>query len=100
MAQGGTDVQIQLAAQPDSHASLSAEFEREYRQQLLLCAAEQIRGEFRESTWSAFWRTCIDGRSVAEVADELDMSVGNVYVARSRIIARLRVRVNELQAES
>ena len=99
VAQGGTDGQIQLAAQPDSHASLSAEFEREYRQQLLLCAAQQIRGEFRESTWLAFWRTCIDGRSVAEVADELGMSVGNLYVARSRIIARLRVRVSELQAE-
>ncbi len=100
VAEGGTDGQIQLAAQSDSHASLSAEFEREYRQQLLLCAAQQIRGEFRESTWAAFWRTCIDGRSAVEVSEELGMSVGNLYVARSRIIARLRVRVSELQAET
>lgn len=99
MAQGGTEGEIQLAAQPDLQDSLSDEFETEYRQQLLLCAAEQIRGEFRESTWAAFWRTCIDGRSVREVSDELGMSVGNLYVARSRIMARLRVRVSELQAE-
>lgn len=100
LAKGGTDAQLALEGVPDSHASLSTEFEREYRQQLLLCAAEQIRGEFRETTWQAFWRTCIDGRSVAEVSEELGTSVGNLYVARSRIIARLRVRVSELQAES
>lgn len=98
-ATGGTEAQFVLEALPDARDSLSAEFEREYRQQLLLCAAEQIRGEFRESTWFAFRRTCIDGRSVAEVAEELGISVGNMYVARSRIIARLRVRVSELQAE-
>ena len=99
LAKGGTDAQVVLGSLPDAHASLSAEFECEYRQQLLLCAAEQIRGEFRETTWEAFWRTCIDGGSVAEVAEELGTSVGNVYVARSRIMARLRVRVSELQAE-
>lgn len=99
-AKGGTDAQLLLEAQPDSHASASAEFDREYRQQLMRCAAEQIRGEFRESTWEAFWRTCIDGRTVVEVAAELGTSAGNVYVARSRIIARLRARVSELQADS
>ncbi len=100
IVKGGTDTLRVLDALPDSNASLSAEFEKEYRQQLLLCAAEQIRGEFRETTWQAFWRTCIDGCSVAEVAEELGTSVGNVYVARSRIMARLRVLVSELQAVS
>lgn len=99
-AKGGTDAQLVLDGLPDARESLSAEFEKEYRQQLLLCAAEQIRGEFRETTWAAFWRTCIDGRSVAEVADELGTSAGNVYVARSRIMARLRTRVSELEAEA
>jgi RNA polymerase sigma factor (sigma-70 family) len=99
VATGGTDAHELMAAQPDSQESLTAEFEVEYRQQLLLCAAAQIRGEFRESTWLAFWKTCIDGRGVADVADELGMTAGNVYVARSRIMARLRTRVTELQAE-
>lgn len=98
--QGGTDAQIWLAAQPAAASDASAEFDREYRQQLLLHATEQIRAEFRESTWKAFWRTCIDGRPVAEIAAELGMSPGNVYVARSRIIARLRDRVSELQEEA
>lgn len=99
VATGGTDAHNLMASQPDSQEALSAEFEVEYRQQLLLCAASQIRSEFRETTWQAFWKTCIDGRSVADVADELGMTTGNVYVARSRIIARLRTRVSELKTE-
>lgn len=99
VATGGTDAHELMAEHPDSQESLTAEFEVEYRQQLLLCAAAQIRGEFRESTWLAFWKTCIDGRGIADVADELGMTAGNVYVARSRIMARLRTRVAELQEE-
>ncbi|HVC97892.1 MAG TPA: sigma-70 family RNA polymerase sigma factor [Pirellulales bacterium] len=97
VATGGTDAQRLLEAQPDSQASISAEFEREYRHQLLVWAADQVRAEFRDSTWRAFWQTCIVGRSAADVAAELETSLGNVYVARSRIIARLREKVSEVQ---
>lgn len=99
IAVGGTDALELLAAQADVRSSISDTFEQEYRQQLLLCAAGQIRVEFQETTWLAFWQTCVEGRSVADVAEELGMTRGNVYVARSRIMARLRVRVSKLQAE-
>jgi RNA polymerase sigma-70 factor (ECF subfamily) len=59
-----------------------------------------VRCEFRESTWLAFVNTSIQGRSVSEVAAELKMSAGSVYVARSRIIARLRAKVEEFEAKS
>lgn len=97
IGQGGSDAHRQLSLHPDRQ-DLSAEFEAEYRQQLLLCAAGQIRSEFRESTWQAFWRTCIDGCSIADAARDLGMTAGNVYVARSRVMARLRERVRSLQA--
>ncbi len=98
-AQGGTDALLLLAAIPDDDASATAAFDREYQNQLLLSASQQIRNEFREPTWEAFWRTCVDGRAAAEVAAELGMTIGNVYVARSRIIARLRDRVTEMRSE-
>jgi RNA polymerase sigma-70 factor (ECF subfamily) len=98
-AVGGSDAQFLLEAQPDPHASATAEFEREHRQQLLLYAAEQIRGEFHERTWALFWQTCIDGRSIADAAAEFGTTPGNVYVARSRVVARLRQRVEELQED-
>ncbi len=79
----------------DERESISELFEREYRHQLLLWAAEQIRAEFRESTWQAFWRSYVEGQPIAEVAQQLDISEGNVYVARSRIVARLKSKVHE-----
>lgn len=93
---GGSNIQRALDAEPDRAESLSAVFEREYRQQLLRQAADEIRAEFRDSTWLAFWQSSIDGRAISEVADELGMSTGNVYVARSRVVARLRTRVSEI----
>jgi RNA polymerase sigma-70 factor (ECF subfamily) len=96
-ASGGTSAQMILEGQPDRSETLAAEFQREYRQQILLWAAEQIRAEFRENTWQAFWRTCVDDRPIAEVAAELGMTAGNVYVARSRIIARLREKVQGIE---
>ncbi|MEX0712763.1 MAG: sigma-70 family RNA polymerase sigma factor [Pirellulales bacterium] len=96
-AAGGTDAQLLLQEQADPRASASAEFEHEYRRQLLLRAMERIRGEFRESTWQAFWQTCVAGRPIAEVADQLGTTAGNVYVARSRIVARLRDQVSQIE---
>jgi RNA polymerase sigma-70 factor (ECF subfamily) len=96
---GGTSAQLALENQPESSESLSAEFAREHRRQVLVWAAEQIRGEYRESTWQAFWRTCIEGRPISEAAAELGMSVGSVYVARSRIIARLGEKVQGIEEE-
>lgn len=99
IALGGTDAQEMMAAQPDLHDSFTDDIEEDYQKHLLLCAIGQVRSEFRDATWQAFWQTCVDGRPVEEVARELGMRIGNVYVARSRIMARLRTRVSQMQAE-
>ena len=93
---GGSDEQVALEQKEDGHESISEFFEREYRQQLLWRAAEQIRAEFRESTWQAFWRSYVDGHAIADVAKQLGVSVGSVYISRSRIVARLKNKVNEI----
>jgi RNA polymerase sigma factor (sigma-70 family) len=88
----------QLSVPPP--ASFESElFDREYRMQVLARATDEVRREFRDATWSAFVETGIKGRPIADVARELDMSPGSVYVARSRIIARLRKKVEEFEAE-
>ena len=63
----------------------------------MLHLIDNIRGEFHERTWAVFWRTCIEGRPIAEAAAEYGTTAGNVYVARSRVMARLRQRVEELE---
>jgi RNA polymerase sigma-70 factor (ECF subfamily) len=41
-------------------------------------------------TWKAFWRVTVDGQRPADVADELGMTVGAVYTAKSKVLAHLR----------
>ena len=92
----------QLAEILDLKGADSAEsdlFDREYRQQVLAWATEQVRREFRDTTWTAFVETNIHGRPIVEVAIELGITPGSVYVARSRVIARLRAKVEEFETE-
>ncbi|MBN2577934.1 MAG: sigma-70 family RNA polymerase sigma factor, partial [Pirellulales bacterium] len=57
---------------------------------------ESIRAEFEPRTWEAFWRTTIDGQSPAHVAEDLAMTVPAVYMAKSRILRRLRQALGQL----
>ena len=83
--------------EPDNRTYL--EFDHEYRNEVFRWAAERVRYEFRETTWQAFWRTCVLNEPIAEVAEYLGMSPGSVYVARSRVIGRLRQSVEEFEAQ-
>jgi RNA polymerase sigma factor (sigma-70 family) len=97
---GTTSVQDLLEAQPAADPSATALFEAEYEKHLFLWAAAEVRGEFVTTTWQAFWQTGVEGRSPQEVAAELNLSVGAVYVARSRVLARLRRRIEQLGDEA
>jgi len=96
---GRTSVQDLLAAQPATDAGAEAEFVAEFRRRAFRWAAQKVKNEFTESTWQAFWKTGVDNRPVSEVAAELGLSAGAVYIARSRALARLRERVEQLTEE-
>jgi RNA polymerase sigma factor (sigma-70 family) len=97
---GSTSVQEMLEAQPAADAQAEAEFAAEFRRRAFRWAADQVKNEFAETTWQAFWKTGVDNCQVAKVARELGLSVGAVYVARSRVLARMRDRVAQLTADS
>ena len=86
-----------LEAQPAPEGNDTALFDAEYRRRLFIWAAERIRGHFHESTWHAFWRTGVDGEDVQLVAAALGMTQGAVYVARSRVMARLRREIEQIE---
>ena len=69
---------------------------QQYEHELIVWAAEQIKSEFIETSWAAFWATVIEGRSVAEVAAELQISAGSIYMSRGRIMARIKSKVQEV----
>jgi RNA polymerase sigma-70 factor (ECF subfamily) len=97
---GATSVQELLEAHPSGDPSATALFDHEYKRQLFQSAASEVRSEFAAATWQAFWQTAVEGCAPAEVAAELGLSVGSVYVARSRVLARIRRRVERLGHES
>ncbi len=96
---GDSGVQRMLAEQPAPNAEDSALIEKEYQRQALAWAAEQIRPEFRDASWQAFWLSGVENLSPTATAERLGMSVGAVYVARSRVMARLREKIDELKEE-
>lgn len=77
-----------------------ADWDQEYRRQVFAWAADAVKSEFQANTWQAFWQTAVDGRSPAEVGKELKLTSGAVYVAKSRVLARLRDKVKEFEEQS
>jgi RNA polymerase sigma-70 factor (ECF subfamily) len=88
------DLLEEQAAQDDSDVTL---WDQEYERRLFDWAAERVRGEFQDATWQAFWRTAVDGQAAREAGEALGMSVGAVYVAKSRVLARLKDEIQQLQ---
>jgi RNA polymerase sigma-70 factor (ECF subfamily) len=88
----GTSVLAQLPA-PEEPDCLS---ETEYRERLVREALRLMQSEFSPSMWKACWEHAVMGRPAAEVAAELGIAVGSVYVARSRVLTRLRLELKDL----
>lgn len=91
---GDTRIMHLLGEQPDD--SQPDIWEHEFRRSLFEWAVERIRCNFEDTTWQAFWQTSVSDRKTGDVAEELGMSVGAVYIARSRVLARLRKEIEEV----
>jgi RNA polymerase sigma-70 factor (ECF subfamily) len=64
--------------------------EREYRLYVLGRALRLMVNEFEPVTWQACWNTIVLGRPAADVASDLGTTVNAVYLAKSRVLGRLR----------
>jgi RNA polymerase sigma-70 factor (ECF subfamily) len=100
VATGGTDAQEQLLRVPHPQAGTRPEpFSDDCADagsQIAHAALELIRAEFEDRTWQAFWQTAVDGRKAAEVAEELGMTLAAVYMAKYRVLRRIRQELGDL----
>jgi RNA polymerase sigma-70 factor (ECF subfamily) len=96
---GDSAAQQFLQEQPAPEDDAEALWQREYEQRLFAWAVEQVRGDFQEATWRAFWLTAVEDKPGKEVAQTLGLSVAAVYLAKSRVLARLKEQIRHLQGE-
>ena len=94
------DTTIERMLDQEPSEDEQSRWEEEYRQRVFDWAAVEAQAQFQPATWSAFWLTAVDGASVKEVAGKLGISVGAVYIARSRVIVCLRDLIETVTDES
>src|SRR5262245_8570716 len=73
----------------DDDAAAALE-EAEYQQYVVKQALELMQAEFQPATWKACWEYMIVGKPADAVAKELGLTVNAVYLAKSRVLSRLR----------
>lgn len=96
---GGAGADLILNEHQDESENPESFWEIEYQRQLLHRALPMMRSQFSETTWKVFTRTALEEADPQEVAEELGLSLGSVYVAKSRVLARLRERIQSLEQE-
>ncbi len=97
---GSSGMQAVLEGKCDATGALSQLFELEYQRAVFQCAATQVQSDVTEKTWQSFWLSTIEDLPIADVAIRLGMSVGAVYIARNRVIARLRAQVQRIEDDA
>jgi RNA polymerase sigma factor (sigma-70 family) len=97
----GNSAMLSLLGGQESHTGPDSDLLRlEYRREVFRWAAGQVRKEFHQATWNAFWLTAVEGRAVEVVAEELAKSRGAIYNARSRVTQRIQEKVTEYERET
>jgi RNA polymerase sigma-70 factor (ECF subfamily) len=91
---GESTLQAFIAQEPS--AEERAKWEADYHQRLFEWAANQLRPKIQETTWLAFWRTAIEEQDPVIVAADLNIRLGTVYAAKSRVLARLRALIQSI----
>ena len=89
----------QLTRTASADESVEQAWEAEWRQYHLRVAMQTVEAEFNAADRAAFQRYAVEGRDARETAEELGLSVDQVYQAKSRITRRL-TEVVEQQVEA
>ena len=83
----------------DPDSALNRQWDEEHDQYVLRCLLDVMALEFEASTVQAFRRVALEGASSEQAAQELGLSVGAVYIAKSRVLHRVREHAEGLLDE-
>lgn len=95
---GGGDLADADAISVDDPQSIA--WDREHDRAILRYLFSLVEKQFEAVTMAVFRRLALEGASVACVAVEFGMTEGAVYVARSRVLVKLREEGERLKNEN
>jgi RNA polymerase sigma-70 factor (ECF subfamily) len=78
----------------DDTSGLSQLWEQEHDRYVAEHLLKEIEPQFEPTTWRAFCRVAREGVPAPEVARELGITENAVYIAKSRVLSRLRQVAN------
>ncbi len=87
---GGSDLQVLIAELADPDSQTSQIWNQEHDRFIMGKLLEQLQDQFDARTWKAFEQFALANRPAAEVASELGMTTNAVFIAKSRVLTRLR----------
>lgn len=90
LATGTSDWQKMLDELQDPHSGVSRLWNEEHDRHVTQRLLEMIEPQFEPKTWRAFQRVAVEGARAADVAAELGMTVNAVFIAKSRVLTKLR----------
>jgi RNA polymerase sigma-70 factor (ECF subfamily) len=89
-AQGGSSATAALQEIADPESALNRQWDEEHDRYVVHCLLDRVEEEFEPVTLQAFRLMALDGVRGEEAAQELGLSLAAVYVAKSRVLARMR----------
>lgn len=84
-----SDAILDEVVAPEADSDWTAQFNA----RLLNVALQRIAPHFEAVSWKAFERTWVQNCSATQAAQETGLSVASVYVAKSRVLKRLRAEI-------
>jgi RNA polymerase sigma-70 factor (ECF subfamily) len=83
----GQDLLLRVPAEASDSGSSEDSLESKV---LFQRAVALVRTDFGENTWQVFQKVTLEGQRPADVAQELGLTLNAVYLAKSRVLRRLR----------
>ena len=90
----------ELGAELEEASPVDLEEEQAYRQEVFRWACARVQKTVKPANWDAFWESSVMGRDIEEVAAQLELPKGAVYVARSRVIKKMRDEIARFESEN
>ncbi len=80
-------------------ATINAFWEGEYRQHLVAQALRLMQSDFEPPTWQAAWLALTTDRTAGDIGQELGLAEASVWVAKSRVLRKLRQEMTGMWGE-